>query len=86
MADLTVPWMSTCFLVFPNWFRRTEAVNDDTRIVFCDFGIPYRNLSVITECWRNVPHLPQLPDCLVAMDLEIPLEASRLPLEMISRR
>ena len=47
MADLTVPWRSICFPIFPNWFPRTEAANDDTRIVFCACGIPYRNFSVI---------------------------------------
>ena len=74
------------FPVFPKWFRCTEAANDDTRIVFCACGISSRNLSVIPECWRNVPHLSQFPDCLVAVALEMPLEASRLPLAMISRR
>ena len=84
MADLTVPWRSTCFPVFPDWFRRTEAANDDTRIVFCACGIPSRSLSVIPEFLRNIPHLSQLPECLVAVALEMPLEASRLPLAMIS--
>ena len=86
MADLTVPWRSICFPFFLNWFRRTEAANDDTRVVFCACGIPSSNLSVIPECWSNVPHLSQLPDCLVAVALAMPFEASRLPLAMISRR
>ena len=86
MADLTVTCRSTCFPVFPNWFRRTEAANDDTRIVFCACGIPSSNLSVIPECFRNVPQISQLPDCLVVVALAMPLEASRLPLAMISRR
>ena len=86
MSDLTVPWRSICFLVFPEWFRCTGAANDDTRIVFCACGIPSRNLSVIPECWRNVPHLSQLPECLVAVALTMPLEALRLPLAMISSR
>ena len=86
MADLTVPWRSTCFPVFPNWFCCTEAANDDTRIFFCDCGIPSRNFSVIPECLRNVPHLSQLPYCLVAVALAMPLEASRLSLAMISKR
>ena len=74
------------FLVVPNWFRRTEAANDDTRVVFCACGIPSSNLSVIPECLRNVPHLSQLPYLLVAVALAIPLEVSRLPLAMIFRR
>ena len=86
MVDLTVRWRITCFLVFPNWFRCTEAANDDTRIVPCSCGIPPKNLSVIPECLRNVPHLSQLPDFLVAVALEVPLEALRIPLAMISRR
>ena len=86
MADLTVPWRSICFLVVPNWFCHNEAANDDTRIVLFPCGIPYSNLSVIPECLRNMHHLYQLPDCLVALDLEMPLEVSRLPLEIIYRR
>ena len=86
MADLTVPWRSTCFPVFPNWFRLTKSANDDTRIVFCACGIPCRNLSVIPEYLRDITHLYQLPDCLVAVALVIMLEALRLPLAMISRR
>ena len=42
--------------------------------------------SVISECLRNVPQIYQLPDCLVTVALEMPSEASRLPLAMISRR
>ena len=64
---------------------RTEAANDDTRIVFCACGIPSRVLSVILECLRNITHLSQLPECLVAVAFAMPLEASRLPLVMISR-
>ena len=44
------------------------------------------NLSVIPECLINVPHLSQLLDFLAAVALEMPLEASRLPLAMISKR
>ena len=75
MADLTVPWRSICLLVFTNYFCRTEAANDDTMIVFCACGIPSRNLSVIPECWKNVPHLSQFSDCLVTVALAMPLEA-----------
>ena len=85
MADLTVPWKIVCFLVFTNWFRCTEAENDDTMIVLYCCGIPPKNLSVIHECLRNVHHLSQLPDCFVAMALAVLLEASRLSLAMISR-
>ena len=86
MADLTFPWRIICFLVFPNWFCRTEAENYDTMIVLCSCGISPRNLSVIPECLMNVPHLSRLPDYLVSVALSMPLGVSRLPLEMISRR
>ena len=85
-GGLDSPGEEFFFLVLPNWFCRTEAANDDTRFVFCACGIPPRNLSVIPECCRNVPHLSQLSDCLVAVALAVPLEASRFPLAMISRR
>ena len=74
-----------CFLVVPNWFCRTEAANDDTSIVLYSCGIPPRNYSVVPECLSNVHHLYQLPYWLVAVDLSMPLEASILPLAMISR-
>ena len=80
IADLTVPWRSICFLIVPNWFCRTEAANDDISIVLCSCGIPPRNSSAIPEFLRNVHHIYQLPDCLVAVALEMPLEALRLPL------
>ena len=32
MADLTVVLRSICFLVVPNWFLCTDAVNDDKRV------------------------------------------------------
>ena len=86
MADLTVTWRSIYFLVFLNWFCCTAAANDDTRIVFYSCEIPSRNLCVIPEVWRNVPHLSQLLECLAAVALAMPLEASRLPLAMISIR
>ena len=84
MADLTVPWRNISFLVVPNWFLRTEAANDDTRIFLCTCGIPPSNSSVMPECLRNVHHLYQLPDCLVAVALAMPLDALRLPLAIIS--
>ena len=86
IVDLIVPWRSICFLIFLNWFRHTEAESSDTSIVLCSCGISPRNLSVIPECFRNVPYLSQFPDCLVALALAIPSEASRLLLAMISRR
>ena len=81
-----VPFLKDAFLVVRNWFRCTEAANDDTRIFLCSCGNPPRNSSAIPECLRNVHHLYQLLECLVAVALEIPLEASRLLLAMISRR
>ena len=58
--------------VAKNWFLRTDAENDDTRNIFYPCGIPYRNLLVISVYVSNVHHLSQLPDFLVALDLEIP--------------
>ena len=85
MSELTFPWRSICFLVVPNWFRCTKAANDDTRIFHCYCWIPSRNSSSIPECLRNAHHLYQLPNFLVAVALAMPMEASRLPLAMISR-
>ena len=65
------------FLVVTNWFRCTEAVNDDTRIVLCSCGIPPMNSYVIPECLRNFPHLSQFPDCLVAVALAMLLETGK---------
>ena len=56
------------FLVVPNWFRCTEAANDDTRFHLLLWGPP-RNFFAIPVCLRNVPHLYQFPDCLVAVAL-----------------
>ena len=81
-----IPFLKDAFPGCANWFRRTEAENDDIRIVFCACGIPPRNLSAIPECLRNVHHLYQFPDYLVAVALAMPLEASRLTLAMISSR
>ena len=86
MEDLTVLWRIICFLVVTNWFCCIEAANDDTRIVLCSCGIPPRNVYVIPECFRNVHHIYQLPDCLVAVVLVMPLEALRLTLAMVSSR
>ena len=69
------------FPCFPNWFRCTEAANDDTRIVFCACGITSRNLSVIPECLSNVPHLYQFPDCLVSAASSALPTASPKPLQ-----
>ena len=52
----------------------------------CYCGIPSKNLSVMAECFRNVHHLTQLPNCLDAVALVTLLVASRLPLVMIPRR
>ena len=86
MADLAVLWRSIYFFVVPNWFLCTDAANDDTMIVLCSCGIPFKHLSMIPECVSNVHHLSLLPDFLVAVDLEMTLVASRLSLAMISRR
>ena len=62
-VKMYIPFLEErCFLVVPNWFRRTEAANDDTRISSALVGSPTSNLSVIPVCLRNVHHLYQLPD------------------------
>ena len=80
------PFWRIRFLVVPNWFRRTEAANDDTRVSSALLGPPPRKLFDIPICFSNVPHLYQFPDCLVTVALVMPLKASRLSLAMISRR
>ena len=73
------------FLVGPNWFRRTEAANDDTMVSLLLWDTPQE--FVCDSCmFEDVPHLYQFPECLVAVALAMPLKASRLPLAMISRR
>ena len=67
------------FLVVPNWFRHTEAANDNTRISSAPVESPPSNLSAITVCLRTVHHLFQLPDCLVVVVLvSIPTELGNL--------
>ena len=66
------------FLVVPNWFCRTEVANDNTRVSSDLVGPPPRNSFEIPVFMRNVPHLYQFPDCLVAVPLAVPLKASRL--------
>ena len=74
------------FYVVPNVFLCTDVANDDTMIVLCSCGIPPKNLYLMLARVINVHHLSQLPDCLVAMDLDMPLVASRLPLVAIPNR
>ena len=46
------------FLVVPNWFRHTEAENDDTRIYYALVGSPpqyfFCNSCMFEEC---APHI-----------------------------
>ena len=86
MADLTVSWRSLGLRVVLNWFLRTDAANDDTRIILYTCGITYRNFSVMPVCARNVHHLSQFPDCLFVVDLAIPLVVLRMMLVKISKR
>ena len=72
--------------VVPNWFLHTDAVNDDTSIVFSPCGIPSSNFSVIYVCVINVHHISQFPYCLVAVALAIILVVSRMLLVTISSR
>ena len=73
------------FLVGPNWFLCTEAANDDTRVFLCYCGIPPSNSSAMSECLRNVYHLSQLLDCLVAVALVMLLDELRMTLAIIYR-
>ena len=47
------------------------------------YSYPFLGNSI---CLSNVHHLYQFPNCLVALALAMPLEASRLTLAMISSR
>ena len=69
MVALTVPWRILDFLIATNWFLCTDAVNDDTKIVFFPFEILSRNLFVMPVCVRNEHHLSQLPYGLVSVAL-----------------
>ena len=73
-------------LVVLNWFCCNEVENDDIRVSSALVGYLPRNSSPIYVCLRNVHHLYQLPDFLVAVAFVMPLDASRLPLAMISER
>ena len=77
---------SVCFFVFPNWFLCTNAANENTIFVLCYCGNPFKNFSVMPECVINVHHIYQLPECLSAVSLEIPLVVLSMPLVMIPKR
>ena len=85
-AVLTVTWRSLDLRVAPKSFLRTDVANDDTRIIFSSCGVTSRIFLMIPVCLRNVHHLSQLPDFLVAVDLLIPLVVSRMLIMKISRR
>ena len=81
-----VPWRSLVLRTALNWFLHTDALNDDTRIVFSPFWIPSRNLFVMPVCVRNVHHISQFTDFLVAVALSIISVISGMLLVKISRR
>ena len=83
---LTVTWSSLGLTVAPNYFLRTDTTNDDTMIVFSTCGIPFSNFFLMHVCERNVHHIYQFPDCLVAVALAITLVISRMLLAITSRR
>ena len=85
-AALTVLWRSLGLRVAPNWFLHTDAANEDTMIFFSPCGIPPRNVFVMAVCVRNVHHIYQLADCLVAVALAITSVVLRMLLVKISRR
>ena len=74
------------FFFLPNWFLCTDTANDDILIALCSCGIPPNNFSVMPECVRNLHHISQLPYCLDAVVLEMPLDVYRLPIVMIPSR
>ena len=86
VVALTVFGRSLDFLVAPNWFLCTDATNYNTRIFLYPCGIPSRNLFSVPVYVRNLQYLSQLPDCLVQVDLAIPLVVLIIPLVTISRR
>ena len=47
------------FLVVPNWFRRTEAANDDTRVSYALVGSPPQEFvygyCMFEECAPPIP-------------------------------
>ena len=72
------------------WLCRTGFValrraNDDTRVSSDIVVSPPRNSFAIPVCLRNVTHLYQFPDSLVAVAVLMPLKASRLPLMLFVR-
>ena len=71
-SDLTITWRILGSRVVTNWFLRTNDENDDTRIVFSPCGIPSRNFFMIPLSVRNLHHNYQLPDCSVAVSLDVP--------------
>ena len=81
---LTVPWRSLGLGVAPKRFICTDAVNDEKIIVCYTCGITSRSLFAMPVCVRNVHHLYQFPDCLVAFTLAIPSVVSRMLLVKIS--
>ena len=85
-ADLTVPWRSLGLRVAPNWFLCTDSANDDTMIVLYFCEITPRNLFMMPVCVRNVKHLSQLSDCLVAVAVAILSVVLRMLIVTISRR
>ena len=72
--------------VAPNCFLRTGSDNYDTSIVFSPCGIPSSNLFVMLVCVKNVHHLSQFPDFLVAVDLAITSVVYSMLLVTIPRR
>ena len=61
------------FFVVPNWFLCTDAENYYTSVILSLCWIPSSNFSSMRVCVRNVHHVFQLTDSLVAVALNIPL-------------
>ena len=59
------------FLCCAKLVFHTDAANYDMMIVLCSCVITPNNFYVMSECVRNVHHLSQLPDCLVAVALTV---------------
>ena len=90
--DVGYRYCEKVLCVWVSWLCRTGFVALRRLMMTQGFPLhlwdppPPRNLFAVPVCLRNVPHLYQFPDCLVTVELVMPLKASRLSLAMISRR
>ena len=67
----------------PKWLLCNDATNAFTRIGFSHCGVLSSNLFFMPVYVRNVNHIYQVSDSLVAVDLEINMFMSRMRLVSI---